>query len=178
MKPNLLFFVILPIVFSCNTKERSQFEINIEEDKILEGSLGNIQLHFTAEQMIDFKETIEINASLYNNNLDTVYFLTSSCVGEQYSLRYDTTRFELSPFISCNVSYPRIVKIAPKTHHDFKAHFKCSNQETNIRLGFDFYRVDKSFEVNDKNLGDFNIFNRPKEEQTVIWSEKTEIQEK
>ena len=112
---------------------------------------------------------------LFNDNTDTVYFLSSTCDGEQYSLRYDTAKFVLTPFMNCNASYPIIIKIAPRGQHDFQAHFRCSSKETKIKLGFDFYSVDKSFDLTNKNSGDINIFNRPKDKQTIIWVDEKAI---
>ena len=135
----------------------------------------NIRFDFSAGRINTFKESIEIKATLYNDNADTVYFLSSSCDGEQYSLRYDKAKFVLTPFMNCNGSYPRLMKIAPKGQYDFQAHFRCSSNETKIKLGFDFYSVDKSFDVTNKHLGEINIFNRPNDEQTIIWTDQKTI---
>ncbi len=132
----------------------------------------NIRFDFSAGRINTFKETIEIKATLYNDNSDTVYFLSSTCDGEQYSLRYDTAKFMLTPFLNCNASYPKIIKIGPNGQHDFQAHFRYNSMETKIKLGFDFYSVDKSFNLTNKNLGDINIFNRPKDKQTIVWAEE------
>lgn len=139
-------------------------------DKIIN---KNIRFSFSAARINSFKETVEINASLFNNNEDTVYFLSSTCEGIQYSLRYDTSKFVLTPFLNCYFSSPIIIKVLPKGRYDFKAHFRASTKETKIKLGLDFYSVDKSYNLTNKNLGD--IFNRQKEEQTIIWAEEKKI---
>lgn len=170
MTKHFLFLLMLTLELSCNScRQKSnskQIFIGVEETEIK--SKENIQFDFTAERINTFKETIEIKATLYNKNVDTVYFLSSSCNGEQYSLRYDTTQFVLTPFLNCNTSYPRLIKIAPKGRHNFQTHFRCSSNETKIKLGFDFYSVDKSFDLENKNFGDINIFNRPKDKQTIL----------
>ena len=133
-----------------------------------------IRFDFTAAHINTFKETIEIKASLFNSSADTIYFLSSTCEGEQYSLRYDKEKFTLTPLINCNASFPIIIKIAPKGQHTFQAHFSYRNKETKITLGFDFYFVDRSFYLTNKNLGNTHIFDRLTGEQTIIWSnEKT-----
>src|SRR5690554_279790 len=133
----------------------------------------NIRFDFTAGRINTFEETIEIKASLFNDDTDTVYFLSSSCDGEQYSLRYDTTKFVLTPFINCNASFPRLMKISPKGQYNFQAHFRCSSKETIIKLGFDFYSVDKSLDLNKITLAD--IHGRNEREQTVIWTDEKTI---
>ena len=116
--------------------------------------------------MITFHETIEINASLFNDNADTAYFLSSSCDGEQYSIRYDTAKFVLTPFMNCYASFPRLMKIVPKGQFDFKAHFTCRSDENKIKLGFDFYSVDKSIDFTKITLSD--VLDRLEHEQVII----------
>ncbi len=120
----------------------------------------NVLFDFSATRVDSFKETIEIKAYLYNNSSDTISFLTTTCDGEQYLLQYDTLKFRLKPFMNCNASYPRIQRINPKEKYEFLAHFGASSDETKIRIGFDFYQVDKSFDLKKISLND--IINRPK----------------
>jgi hypothetical protein len=179
-----LLLIILILGLSCNSvRQESQTEESIAvtqdtqlsvigSDRIQEKAKENIRFDFTAGRINTFKETIEIKATLYNDNADIIYFLSSSCDGEQYSLRYDTGKFVLTPFLNCNANYPRIMKIAPKGEYDFQAHFRCSSNETKIKLGFDFYSVDKSFDLNKITLAD--IHGRKEKLQTTIWvDEKT-----
>ncbi len=133
----------------------------------------NVLFDFTARRINTYKETIEIEATLYNDNAETVYFLSSTCDGEQYSLQFDTAKFILTPFLNCRADYPRIIKIAPKAQHKFQAHFRCSSKETIIKLGFDFYSVDKSLALDKITLAD--IQSRNEKEQTVLWSEEKTI---
>ncbi|MDR1761270.1 MAG: hypothetical protein LBR55_02350 [Bacteroidales bacterium] len=133
MKKQTLFIIIVTLGFSCSfNKQENQTEQNIYFD-------------FTAQRIDTY--WITIKASLFNDNADTVYFLSATCDGEQYSLQYDTAKFALTPFISCNASCPQIIKIAPKGQHDFEARFRSSSKETKIKLGFDFYSVDKTFDL-------------------------------
>jgi hypothetical protein len=135
-------------------------------------NITGVRFDISASRLDVFKETIKIKATLFNNNVDTIYFLTSTCDGEQYSLRYDTAKFISSPFINCNASYPRIQKIAPKGQYDFLAHFHSIRKETKINLGFDFYIVDKSIDLSKISLD--KIHNRPTKEQNILWTgEKT-----
>jgi len=177
MTRQFLFLIILTLGLSCNSgRQKSKAEPNVAgSDKTEIKAKENIRFDFSAGRINTFQESIEIKASLFNDNIDTVYFLTSTCDGEQYSLRYDTAQFVLTPFLNCNASYPRLIKIAPKGQHDFQAHFRCSSIETKIKLGFDFYSVDKSFDLTNKNLGHINIFNRPKDKQTIIWADEKTI---
>ena len=133
----------------------------------------SVRFTFSAARSNTFQKTIEIKASLLNDKTDTVYFLSSSCDGAQYSLRYDTTRFELTPLIVCNASFPRFEKIAPKGQYDFLAHFSLITGETQIRLGFDFYQVAKSTDMSIISLRD--IHNRRANAQKVIWAPEEPI---
>lgn len=129
----------------------------------------HIRFAFTAEGASSIDETIEIKASLYNDNADTLYFLSSSCQGEQYSLRFDTTQLVLTPFVNCNASYPTILKIEPNGQHDFHAHFRGKGDVSNFKLGFDLYLADESIDLNETKLAD--IHGRNDRGQMVIWAD-------
>lgn len=175
MTRQILILIILTLGLSCNSggqENKSELAVtgsNMTETKVKE----NIRFDFSVGRINTFEETIEIKASLFNDNADTVYFLSSSCDGEQYSLRYDTAKFVLHPFMNCNASYPRLMKIAPKGKYDFQAHFRCNSKETKIKLGFDFYSVDKSLDLNKITLAD--IHGRHEKEQTVLWTDEKTI---
>jgi hypothetical protein len=185
MTRQILFLIILTLGLSCIPgRQENQVEHNVGDsdvtqlgfvgiDKTQEKVKENIRFDFTVGRINTFKETIEIKASLFNDNTDTVYFLSSSCDGEQYSLRYDTAKFVLTPFMNCNASYPRLMKIAPKGKYDFQAHFRCSSNETKIKLGFDFYSVDKSVGMDKITLAD--VHSRQEKEQTIIWTDEKTI---
>lgn len=136
----------------------------------------NIRFDFTAKRIINYGESIEVVGSLINENADTVYFLSTTCDGEQYSLQFDTTQFDLTPFLLCNASFPKVIEIPPHGHHDFTAHFRATSHETKIKLGFDFYSVDKSFRINNQNLRGRTIFYRSTEQQNILWAEEKLIQ--
>ena len=180
-----MLFIILILGLSCNFVRQENHAEQIEAvtqdtdlniigpEKAQQKIKKNIRFDFTAVRINTFKETIEVKASLYNDNAYTVYFLSSSCDGEQYSLHYDTTKFVLTPFMNCNGSSPSLMKIAPKSQYEFKAHFRCSSSETKIKLGFDFYSVDKSFELNKISLAD--IHSRQEKVQTIVWADEKTI---
>ena len=179
MTKELLFLIILTLSISCDFgRQENLTDLNVfvtqnsqhgfeSSDRItMQKDEKNIRFDFTAGQIEKNDETIEIKASLFNDNLDTVYFLSSTCDGEQYSLCYDTLKFVSTPIFLCNASFPKIIKIGPKGKHDFKTHFKCVNNETIIKLGFDFYSLDKSYDLKNKNLE----YIRSDANHTVIWA--------
>lgn len=127
-----------------------------------------VSFDFEAKTLANSKKTIEINATLSNENLDTVYFLTSTCDGLQYSLKYDTTNFYLTPFLHCNVSYPMIEKIPPKGKLNFKAYFSYNKTPTTIKLGFDFYKINSSFDLTTIKLHEIHY--RPGDAKNLIWA--------
>jgi hypothetical protein len=167
MKKLALYSFILGLGLSCNSSQQTKSKETIPVKA--ENKEGNkIRFDFSAKRMNACKEAIEVNASLFNDGSDTVYFLTSTCEGDQYSLRYDTAKFVLTPFENCNASFPQVQKISPAEHYNFKAHFKCSPQETMIKLGFDFYEVEKSFDV--KKIALINLHGRPRKDQNILWA--------
>jgi hypothetical protein len=135
----------------------------------------NMRFDFTAKRINNYGESIEVVGSLINENADTVYFLSTTCDGEQYSLQFDTTQFELTPFLLCNASFPKVIEIPPHGHYDFTVHFRADSHETKIKLGFDFYSVDKSFRIINQNWRGITIFNRSKEQQNILWAEEKTI---
>jgi hypothetical protein len=186
MTRQILLFTILTLGLSCvSGRQEYQIEYKVGEYDIIQQSFvnpdktqgkskKNIRFDFSASRINTYKETIEIKASLFNDNTDTVYFLSSSCDGAQYSLHYDRTKFVLTPFLNCNVNYPILIKIAPKGQYNFQAHFRCSSKETKIKLGFDFYPVDKSFDLNKISLA--GVHGRQEKEQSIIWTDVKTIE--
>lgn len=171
----IIFLIILTLGFSCiSNRQDSKAEFNnFGSDTLKIRSKKNIRFDFSAERINTFKETVEIKATLFNDNEDTVYFLSSSCDGEQYSLKYDTAKFVLTSFLNCNASFPILLKIAPKGQYEFQAHFRCRSNVTKIKLGFDFYSVDKSVDLNKISLAD--IHHRKETEQIIIWADEKTI---
>jgi hypothetical protein len=129
----------------------------------------NLRFTFTAERQSQEEESIDIAARLYNDHADTVYLLTSTCEGEQYSLCYDTAKFKLMPRMLCNASYPKLIKIPPFGKHDFQTQFRSKRDESNMRLGFDFYSVDASFNIDKITLDE--IHGRQGKEKDILWFE-------
>ncbi len=139
----------------------------------------NIRFDFSVKRSVEFDSTLDINATLFNDNTDTVYFLTTTCDGEQYSLQYDISKFVLTHFITCNASYLWIDTIIPKGRFDFQTHFKNLQKESKIKLGFDFYQVNKSYDLkkHSKDGPDYAIvFNRKESEKTIVWATEKSIQ--
>ena len=173
MTKRLLYFLILISWFACNNhRNENKNELNYS-DSIKTKSTNNADLRFDFSaynlRAYSDKGIVEIDATLYNCKTDTIYFLTSSCDGEQYSLQYDTAKFKPYPIAVCNESWPIIAKIAPKGFYKFKAHFRSKTKESKIKLGLDLYAVEKSFDLKSKNL---NIFNRNEKEKNIIWAKE------
>lgn len=160
----LILLVILSLVFFSSLVWKEN-KIGYLQEKI--------RFEFSAERIGRFKETIEVKASLYNDNSDTVYFLSSKCGGEQYSLCYDTIKFALVPLINCNANFPKVIKIAPHCQHHFFAYFRNLRDEKNIKLGFNFYSVGKSFDLNKITLCE--IYNSAGDIRPILWADEKVI---
>lgn len=136
----------------------------------------NIRFDITATYLDNFnKSVIEIDATIFSDNIDTIYFLTTSFTwDEQYSLQYDESNLELSPLLNCNATFPIILKIAPHDKYNFKAHFKYIKALKEIKLGYDFYKVEKSFDLTKFNSPGINYFSvihyRSRGEKSIVWS--------
>ena len=162
------YFIFLILTLSCYSRKiETQLEPNIIYSESSEMNIKeNIHFYFSVEDLDTFKESIKIKATLHNTTSNSIYFLTSTCFGEQYSLQYDKIKFELIPIIQCNASYPKIIEIKPNGQHDFKAYFKYNGVIKKMYLGFDFYSVDRTFKLSNVSLND--IFSRTKDKKTVL----------
>src|SRR5688572_3060796 len=85
----------------------------LQRSYISDSQKQGVQFRFTAINDPEFQSLIKVSATLYNSTVDTIYFLSTSCDGRQYSLQYDTLTFDLVPFLQCTVNYPIIDKIPP-----------------------------------------------------------------
>jgi peptidoglycan/LPS O-acetylase OafA/YrhL len=137
---------------------------------------GNIRFDFTAKRInrAFWGESIEINASLFNDNKDTLCCLSSSCDGDRYLLQYDSLRFKQVNLINCNALFPKLIKIPPKGSYVFKAHFEETGKQKRMKLGFDFISVKKSIDLSKVSLN--FILSRSKGMRTLIWAEEKEIE--
>lgn len=152
---------------SCNSN-KDVSEIKTKEETILPKN-DKISFDFSVIKDKSFQNKFEIKAKLYNKTSDTIYFLSSTCDGEQYSLKFDSLKIEIEPFMYCNASFPKVLKIAPKDEYNFKTYLNC--KDSIIKLGFDFYQVDKNFNIANTSLS--KIHNRNKKDQNIHWSEKS-----
>ena len=126
----------------------------------------SVLFYFTAKLDKSSKQ-IKVNATLENVSQDTIYFLSSSCDGEQYSLKYDTKLLFQEVFFHCNANWSVIMKIAPKEKHIFNSYFSSKQKLKSLELSFDFFKVDKDFQLIKKNK--LNIHNRPLKDQNLLW---------
>lgn len=170
-----LCFITMSIICSCSSNRnldkpgKATGLIDTTNRKAKDG----IRFAFRADPANAATASFAIHATLCNNHTDTAYFLSTTCEGEQYSLRYDTSKFELTPSIVCNITHPKIIKIAPKEQHSFSTYFRSKNVANNIKLGFDFYAVDRSFKLEDAKQ--IKIYNRPPEQQNIIWADEKRL---
>ena len=175
-----IVLICLALIFSIGLKtvggQESKKQLNSATYTALPKVKNVDSVHFdiSARRNGTFTEAIEIKATLFNNGGDTIYFLTNTCEGEQYSLRYNAAKFILTSVKNCNASYPRLQKIAPKGHYDFQGRFRSNSMEAKITVGFDFYSVHKSIDLSQISLA--NIHNRPIKDQNVLWANEKTIE--
>jgi hypothetical protein len=175
---SLLISLILITIYSCQANLTQEVSFGNQNKKWLNKTNSAKGIHFiyTASKINSYKGELEVNASLYNDYLDTAFFLSSSCDGIIYSLRYDTTEMDIIPQILCNASFPIILAIPPKEKIDFTFFFGFKKQISSLKLGIDYYSVDKSFKLKEHPEIDLSeILYRPKYEQVVIWGDEKTI---
>jgi hypothetical protein len=168
---NLLTTLILAVsVFWKNIDSNSFKMRHLHFNQI--DSKSRIRFDFKVNTSGDWKikNAFGIVGILYNNTSDTLYFLTTTCDGMQYSLQFDSNKFLLNPSILCNATFDKIEKIAPKSQIKFGANFVNKSKEKMIRLGYDFYEVDRRFKLSKNER--INIHHRPLFEKNVIWADR------
>jgi len=154
----LFIILLLPFIFSCKEKEK------VETEK------EPIRFEFLIEYIDKKSDVFKINASLYNDRNDTVYFIISSCYQYEAFLQIDREKYNPAHFWNCCYDNPVLEKIIPKSSCFFstKGTWRRKNQSVNdsiIRIGFDFYEVEKNI-----NLDSIRLYWMRKE-KNIIWHE-------
>jgi hypothetical protein len=98
---------------------------------------------------------VEIDAQLFNNNADTVYFLSGTCAGDQYCLVYDETKLSLWPKTLCDSISLVKIAILPNGVHKFRTRFKCLQAVDWIDIGFKLRKVEYDFNTSEKSFDSF-----------------------
>jgi hypothetical protein len=168
---NLLSILIFSVSVFWKIFDSNSFKMR-ELDSTQTDSKSRIRFDFKVNTSSDrkIKDAFGIEGILYNNTSDTLYFLTTTCDGMQYSLQFDSDKFSLAPTIICNATFDKIEKIAPKSQFHFSANLINKTKEKMIRLGYDFYEVDRRFKLSKNERR--NIHNRPFFEKNVIWADR------
>jgi hypothetical protein len=168
---NLLSILIFSVSVFWKNLDSNSFKMR-ELDSTQIDSTKRIRFDFKVNTSGDWKikYTFGIEGTLYNNTSDTLYFLTTTCDGMQYSLQFDSDKFSLAPSIACNATFDKIEKIAPKSQFHFSVNFINKTKQKMIRLGYDFYEVDRRFKLSQNERID--IHNRSFFERNIIWADR------
>lgn len=187
MLKQVQFFIFLSLLLSCESPKKEQLHnknlpsVNMlkldkeENNNLKQNILKKIRFDFSAKRVNSFEGSIEINATLHNDYTDTVYFLSSTCLGIGYSLRFVNDNFFHTSSIQCNASFPMLLQIAPKGKYEFQAHLGEIGKEKRIKMGFDFCKVDKVIDLDKVSLSEIHY--RPENEQVIIWAKEQVITE-
>jgi hypothetical protein len=153
MKTLSLCYLLLTgsILFSCNfTHTPNEVNASARDSTIQvepEINTGPVRFDFTASRLIEQPDIIEVKAWLINDLADTVYYVSTSCNGEQYALEFDTVKYTVIPLMDCDVDTSVVRIIPPLSRHTFEARLRASTKDERIRLGFDFFRTQKGTTV-------------------------------
>ncbi len=175
---SLLISLTFLTFYSCQSNLTPNMSFGNQNNKWINNINSSEGIHFNyfASKINSHKGELEVKATIYSDYLDTAFFLSSSCDGIIYSLRYDTSEMAVIPQILCNASYPIILAIPPKEKIDFTFYFGLKKQITAFKLGLDYFSVDKSFKLKDHSEIDLTkVHSRPKNEQVVIWGDEKMI---
>lgn len=181
MKKLSLVLMILAFGLSCNKEKPKATKPGYVKKVYKQQTLKpkeNIRFDFTAKHIKNdtdslYKGDVEVNATLFNDNDEAVYFLSTSCLGDQYLLCYDESKFELFSLILCNASHPIAVKIAPKGKYEFQAYFNCKGSQTKMRLGFDFCNINGV--PTQEKLASISAKKSFTKQKAILWAEEKEI---
>jgi hypothetical protein len=149
------------------------FLVTVSMSYVKQISKNDATFSFSTKHLSNDKNQIEIMGLLFNHNSDTLYFLSSSCDGTQYSLQFDSTKFTMNPRLDCFTSWPVIQKIPPNKSFAFSSYFKLKSNENKIKLGFDLYVIPKAFDLKSVKLR--QIYNRKNTFKNIIWAEEQQI---
>jgi len=169
------------LIISCNTEIKINDEDKVvEPDKtfelpkkvkqeIIDSVKFDIKIYPVEVRMYDY----EIEARLFNKNVDTVYFLSMSCFGDKDLLEFDTAEYKVIDFTTCPVSNPTICKIAPDSSYKFNFRMSAKQDANTLKVGFDLFAVNKDFVLEFGNQ--INIIERPQEEKNIIYSQEIKL---
>lgn len=166
----LLFFPLL----ACNERKPPKKKKSVIEDvpfvdkrPILNApAYKNIRFDFTASYYDSFR-TIEIDATIYNDNSYPVYFLTYYCDNHRKNLLYDTSLRQAGMVALCNAPAP--IKNEIKAHDKYELHEDLSarSQIQKLKLGFHFVPLTPDLNIDSLNNYNFDIPNKME-----LWEEK------
>lgn len=158
MTKALFIFLILPLIIFCKEDKvmpKAILKIDTSQVGKQNLSLDKITFDFSAKKDNKNKNYVDISATLSNQNIDTIYLFTWTDHGKQYSLRYDTSKFDYRPESVFNATYPIVEKISPGGHINFTASFFTKKKVNKIKLDYDFFRIEKPANIDLRNM-DFN----------------------
>lgn len=174
----LFILILATFSISCNENKVEAPKVFAKDDSVQVAkqnlSLDKIKFDFTARKIPNVQNYININATLSNLNVDTVYLYTWTDHGKQYSLLYDTTKFAYFPESVGNATYPIVEKIPPEGNLSFSAVFLMRKQENEIKLDYDFFRIESQLDMDFRNM-DFNktsSFERQRQKTILTGPEK------
>lgn len=170
--------IVLFALIACNNtsqpKEPETPKLINPYEKDNNNPAGNVSFDYTATRLDKSNHMIEIKASLVNDNNDTLYFITTSCNGEQYSLVFDTLKYRVEPLVECNAVVPIIKRIPPKGRFTFQAKLKTTALDEKIRLGFDLFKAERGTSFSERSFNE--IHNRSVDLKNIIWTDERLIE--
>jgi hypothetical protein len=130
---------------------------------------GPVRFDFTASRLVDQPDIVEVKGWLINDLSDTVYYITTSCNGEQNSLVLDTIKYSVVPLWDCEVDEAIIKAIPPLGQYTFEAKLRSTSTEERIRVGFDFFRTERGTAVDGMT---YDRIHGNSSKNNILWAEE------
>ncbi len=165
VKNALLFISILFFIVACNTSKNKKLTSFYKSE-------NRVKFDFTATRL---DSTIQIDARIINTGYETIYYVTSSCNGELYSLVIPNDEAQLlkTTDVTCCMLLKK--SIIPKGEINFKAYLHNDIELETILMGIDFFEVNSTFKLDSALAVGLNIYDRPTEKERIIWCEPKSI---
>ncbi len=112
-----------------------------------------------------------VNGTIYNSTAKPVYYLSSSCNGLDYYLKFSQETAQATPLIQCNASYPLIGVIHSKDSLAFDTYIHKDSGE--VQVGIDFRQINMMIprqKLIDSPALVNKIYNATTNPDDILWS--------
>jgi hypothetical protein len=114
----------------------------------------NIEFQYTMKRDSVDSSLIRIEAKIINRANEKIYFLSESCNGLDYYLKTNVSNIEPYIMIHCNASYPRKIKINPRSEYIFHSLIRDEKELKEIGLTLTFVQLNSTTKVEGRSINE------------------------